>query len=56
MISEHAFSTITGMSLALDELSSDIIFLISGVVKFLKQKFILIAIKSQNCSLFLSKI
>ena len=30
MISEHAFSTLIGMSL-----SSDIIFLISGVVRFL---------------------
>ena len=35
MISEHAFITLIGMSLALDELSSDIIFLISGVVQFL---------------------
>ena len=34
MISEHAFSTLIGMSLALDELSSDIIFLISGIVQF----------------------
>ena len=35
MTSEHAFSALIGMSLALDELSSDIIFLISGIVQFL---------------------
>ena len=33
MTSEHAFSTLIEISLALDELSSDIIFLISGIVK-----------------------
>ena len=35
MIPEHSFSTLIGMSLALDELSTDIIFLLSGVVQFL---------------------